>query len=202
LGEAAARYNEMARASKHALAPPSCLVILQKLSCCLAMASSPMAASQVAPRLSPKDNRVVSVAKQLAALPICPITLGFYARYREPFHLGDQLVLEEFETAFRGASEPLRSKDKEQGEDKDLGKGQEQFRSGEEERLAPTRASDGSQDPYEPRSTIEECKRFLVGLGVPPNMMETALQRLMREALFPCDVEEWKAEALAVRGVA
>ncbi|TJU96010.1 MAG: hypothetical protein E5Y12_25460, partial [Mesorhizobium sp.] len=132
-----------------------------------------MAASQVAPRLSPKDNRVVAVAKHLAALPICPISLSFFARYREPFHLADQPILEEFERAFRGAPKPLQSKDKEQDQEKDLGEGQEQFRSGEEESLALTRANDGPEAAYEPRPTIEENKRVLIGLGVPLNRMET-----------------------------
>lgn len=158
-----------------------------------------MAATQVAPRLSPKDNRVSAIAKQLAILPICPITLAFYRRYREPFHFQDQNCLDEFERAFRGAyqgaSEPLRSKEQEQDkeQDKDLGQEQEQFGSGDE-RLAPARAS-SSQDPFEPCATVEEGKRFLISKGVPSARMETALQRLMKGKLFPCDIEEWKQEA-------
>lgn len=154
-----------------------------------------MAVTQIAPRLSPKDNRVQAVAKQLAMLPICPITLAFYARYRDIFHLRDAVALEDFEQEFRrglqGASEPLRSKEKDQ--DKDLGQEKEQFGS-EQESYTPTR-EDEPEVPYEAPASLEECKRFLVGLGVPPHRMEAGLQRLMREALFPCDVAEWKQEA-------
>jgi hypothetical protein len=167
-----------------------------------------MAASQVAARLSPKDNRVSSVAKQLAVLPICPISLAFYERYRDPFHFRDQLFLEEFERAFQGPSEPLqkplRSKDKEkeQEKDQDLGQGKGKFGSDEEELgSAPARENE-PEDPYYPRPTLEEGRRFLISIGVPANRMEEALHRLMHSALFPCDVEEWKREASALRGAA
>ncbi|QAZ46127.1 hypothetical protein [Mesorhizobium sp. Pch-S] len=164
-----------------------------------------MAISQVAPRLSPKDNRVQAVAKLLATLPICPITLSFYTRYRDVFHLRDALVLEDFERAsrspFEAPSEPLRSKEKEKEQDKDPGQGKEKLGS-EGEELGATRVSDEREDPYEPRSSIEDGRRFLIGIGVPVSRMETALQRLMRGALFPCDVDEWKHEAVAMRGAA
>ena len=61
-----------------------------------------MALSQIAPRMAPKDNRVVSVAKHLAILPICPITLQFYGKYRDLFHLREQESLIDFELAFKG----------------------------------------------------------------------------------------------------
>lgn len=73
----------------------------------------------------------------------------------------------------------------------------------EEEGYASTPArDDGPQDPFEPQATLEQGKLFLMKLGVPANRMETALQRLMRGALFPCDVEEWRLEPDAARGAA
>jgi hypothetical protein len=163
-----------------------------------------MAFSQVAPRLSPKDNRVQAVAKQLAQLPICQITLDFYARYREPFNLRDALCLENFEhllgRGFEGASEALRSKEKDkdqekdQEKDQDLGSGQNKIRS-DDERLVLTReAFDEQEFAFEPKPSLEENRKFLVQMGVPAHRMETALQRLIREALFPCDIAEWKTE--------
>lgn len=154
-----------------------------------------MAMSQIAPRLSPKDKRVVAVAKHLSMLPICLITIRFYERYREIFHLSQEVILEDFERAFRSPidapSMPLRSKEKDKEQDKDLGEEKDQFRSGDIE-LGSTRAS---EDPYDPCTTIEEGKRLLIRLGVPSSKMETGLQRLMRGKLFPCDVDEWKQEA-------
>ncbi|NDV88779.1 hypothetical protein GTW51_18960 [Aurantimonas aggregata] len=157
-----------------------------------------MAISQVAPRLSPKDNRVLAVAKQLAQLPICQITLAFYARYRDVFNLRDALCLEDFERSsgrgFEGASEGLRSKEKEKEKDQDLGEGQNKIRF-DDERLVPTReAFDAQEFAFEPKPSLEENRKFLVQMGVPAHRMETALQRLIREALFPCDIAEWKTE--------
>ncbi|WP_378944424.1 hypothetical protein [Mesorhizobium sp. ANAO-SY3R2] len=161
-----------------------------------------MAAAQVAPRLSPRDNRVLAVAKQLAALPICQITLSFYAQYRDAFHLRDLPILEEFERAFRGASEPLRSKDKEKEQDKDLGAGKGKSGSELKEPSSTHPRDKQPEDPYEPLATLEQGKLFLIKIGVPSNRMETALQRLMRGALFPCDVEEWMRETEVMRGAA
>ncbi|MEO9336993.1 hypothetical protein ABFT80_06095 [Mesorhizobium sp. SB112] len=160
-----------------------------------------MAATQIAPRLSPKDNRVLAVSKQLAALPICQITLGFYGHYREIFHLRDQPILEEYERALQGASEPLRSKEKDKEQDKDLGPEAGKF-STEEEELGSGSSFETSEEAYAPRPSLEESRRFLIEIGVPGHRMETALQRLMREALFPCDVIEWKRETQEMRGAA
>lgn len=159
-----------------------------------------MAANQIAPRLAPKDNKVVSVAKRLANLPICPISLGFYEHYRELYHLADQPILEEFERAFRGASKPLPSKEQEKKQDQDLGSGIETIGSGGR-KVTVTRAreTDEQEFPYDPPATIEEGRTMLASLGVPPRFFEQALTRLMREALYPCDIENWKSET---RGVA
>ncbi len=163
-----------------------------------------MAALQVAPRLSPKDNKVSAVAKQLAILPICPITLDFYSLYREPYHLHDQGILAEFERAYLSPSEapskPLRSKEQEQ--EQDLGKDQKQLGSGGE-RLTPARAQDDEpEEPFELPTSINQARSFLDRIGIPAERMEAALQRHMRGKLFPCDVEEWKREAQERRGVA
>ncbi|CAK7258652.1 MULTISPECIES: hypothetical protein [unclassified Shinella] len=157
-----------------------------------------MAATQVAPRLSPKDNRVSSVAKQLANFPICKITLDFYAHYRDLFHLRDQLCLEEFERAFQGAnqapSEPLRSKEKEQ--DKELGPETGKFGSGgKEDTYTRETENDEQEFPFEAPANLQEGKAFLLRQGLPDRYIEEALQRLMRECLYPCDIREWKREA-------
>lgn len=155
-----------------------------------------MAAMQVAPRLSPKDNRVVAVAKQLATLPMCPITLDFYRSYRELYHFADQSNLDEFERAFQGASDTLRSKEKEKEEDQDLGKGSGLVRSGVKEDTYPHAREDDEQEfPYAPPSSVEEGKAMLVRLGVPQRFMSDALHRLMKGCLFPIDIERWKMEA-------
>ncbi len=159
-----------------------------------------MAASQIAPRLSPKDNRVVSVAKQLSALPICQITLSFYRHYRELFHLRDQPILQEYERAFLGASEPLRSKDKEQEKEQDLGEGTERKISGSE--VSRFSAGEAQEFAYDRPSSLQAGKLFLQGNGLPQEFMESALDRLMSGALFPCDIEEWKREYSERRGAA
>jgi hypothetical protein len=51
------------------------------------------------------------------------------------------------------------------------------------------------ESAYEPSGSLEESRQFLIKIGVPPHRMGAALQRYMREALFPCDVEGWKQEA-------
>ncbi|PTM96488.1 hypothetical protein C7449_103507 [Mycoplana dimorpha] len=153
-----------------------------------------MASSQIAPRLAPKDNRVTAVAKQLELLPICPITLAFYEKYRDRYHLKDHPLLADFERAFRGASEPLRSKEKDK--DQDLGPEEGKFGSGDEEgTYTHARANDEPELPYDPPATLEEGRATIRSLGVPSSFFEPALTRLMMQALFPCDVERWKAEA-------
>ncbi|WP_198647810.1 hypothetical protein, partial [Agrobacterium pusense] len=77
-----------------------------------------MAAAQIAPRLSPKDNKVVAVGKQLELLPICPITLALYEKWRDLYQLRTLPILDEFERALQGASEGLRSKDKDKEQNK------------------------------------------------------------------------------------
>ncbi|MGO7501498.1 hypothetical protein [Rhizobium ruizarguesonis] len=154
-----------------------------------------MAKSQVAPRLSPKDNRVVAVAKLLSGFPICPITLAFYAHYRELFHLGGQPTLDEFERGFRVRLKPLRNKEQEQ----DLGAGAGTFGSeGQMDTYPHARAAD-AEEPFDVPASHIEGRSFLVSKGLPPQFMEQALERLMKRALFPCDISDWINEA---RGVA
>ncbi|PWI54813.1 hypothetical protein B5K03_08825 [Rhizobium phaseoli] len=155
-----------------------------------------MAASQIAPRLSPKDNKVAAVAKQLELLPICPITLSFYARYRELYHLRDHPLMLDFERAFLGASEALRSKEKDKEQEKDPGPERGISGSGRKEDTYPhARANDEPEMPYDPPPSLEEGKAMIRSLGVPARHFEQALTRLMMQALFPCDVKTWKAEA-------
>lgn len=160
-----------------------------------------MAKTQVAPRLSPKDNKVVAVAKQLSMLPICPITLAFYNHYRELFHLGDQPILDEYERAFRAPSKPLRSKEQEQeqeqGQDLGTGEGPSGFEARRDTYLHARESE--AEDPFDPPRSLEDGKSFLLSKGLPPQYMEQALQRLMRGVLYPCDIEEWIEE---VRGAA
>lgn len=165
-----------------------------------------MALAQVAPRLSPKDNKVSAVAKHLSMLPICPITLAFYQRFRELYHLWDLPIMEDFERAFRSPfeapSEPLRSKEKDKDQNQDLGKDQNKFRSEDSELGAAHAREAEREDPFDPPAGLQEGRDFLVRKGVPAEFMEAALQRLMRGALFPCDIDNWKREARERRGAA
>jgi hypothetical protein len=54
---------------------------------------------------------------------------------------------------------------------------------------------DDLEEPFDQPATLEEARTFLVKIGVPPQFLEAALQRHMRGALFPCDVENWKDQA-------
>ncbi|MGO8074731.1 hypothetical protein AB9F41_19710 [Rhizobium leguminosarum] len=162
-----------------------------------------MAKSQVAPRLSPKDNRVVAVAKQLSMLPICSITLAFYIHYRELFHLWDQPLLDEYERGFEGASKALRSKEQEkeqeQGQKKDLDS-RTGLSGSEAKKDTYTHVRENEpEDPFDPPGSVEEGKSFLLSKGLPPRYIDQALQRLMRGVLYPCDIEAWIEE---VRGAA
>lgn len=147
-----------------------------------------MAAAQIATRLSPKDNKVVSVGKQLELLPICPITLAFYGKWRDLYHLKDLPNLDEFESVFQGASEGLRSKDKEKEEDKeqDLGEEEEYFGSGNEKNQ-PARFSMGT--PYPTPSSVAEAKTFLLNLGVPHSRLDECVRLLMGGNFSPYELE-------------
>lgn len=156
-----------------------------------------MIRSQVAPRLTPKDNKVAGVAKQIALLPICPISLDFYRLYRTEFHLSGRPECEEYERALQGASEGLRSKEKDKEQDKgeDLDKESGEIRT-EVSSLASTR-EDEMELPFDAPDNLSDGRDFLKKIGCPPAFFETALHRLMKECLFPCDIEEWKREARA-----
>jgi hypothetical protein len=159
-----------------------------------------MSSTQVGPRLAPKDNKVSAVAKQLLMLPICPITLSFYGRFRDAYHLKDQIILEDFERGFEGASKGLRSKEQEQDQDQkknqDLGPKQENWAFEEKERKRAIEKND-SDLPYDPAGSLEESRLFVKSMGVPAFNQEDAMRRHIRGKLFPCDIENWKAEARA-----
>lgn len=148
-----------------------------------------MATAQIAARLSPKDNKVVSVGKQLELLPICPITLAFYAKWRDLYHLKDLPNLDQFESAFRGASEGLRSKDKEKEQDKeqDLGEEEEYFGLGNEKNSQPARFQ--MTTPYPVPASVAEAKTFLLNEGVPHNRLDECVRLLMGGNLSPYDLE-------------
>ncbi|PDT24452.1 hypothetical protein [Rhizobium hidalgonense] len=157
-----------------------------------------MASDQVAPQLSPKDKRVKGIAEQLAMIPICPTSLGFYGRYRIPFHLHEELCLEEFELAYsdlqEAPSKPLRSKEKEKEKEKDLeeGKGPSGLGGQETSNVESTRGP--FLTPYPKPASPADGKRFLVGLGVPEREAGKYLDTLMAGHLTPIDIEEWIAQ--------
>jgi hypothetical protein len=68
-----------------------------------------MARFQVDEFLKPKDKRITFIAKELAALPKCPIIFAFYERYCDDFLLHGRDELEPLRRALQGASMPLRS---------------------------------------------------------------------------------------------
>ncbi|MGO8068748.1 hypothetical protein AB9E28_24870 [Rhizobium leguminosarum] len=148
-----------------------------------------MAADQIAPQLAPKDKRVKGVADQLAMLPICPVTLGFYQRYRLSFHLYDERNLEEFELLMpedaEAPSKPLRSKEKDK--EKDLGKGEGTSGSGGSEKSSA--ASETMFTPFPIPKSSAEAKTFLLSKGVPADQIDACLRNLLGGNLTPYDLE-------------
>ncbi|AVA20656.1 hypothetical protein [Rhizobium sp. NXC24] len=57
-------------------------------------------------------------------------------------------------------------------------------------------AREGSIDhPFDPPPSTEDGVAFLISKGVPSRFLEQALHRLMRHALFQCDIDDWRHEA-------
>ncbi|PST19740.1 hypothetical protein C7U61_14720 [Rhizobium sp. JAB6] len=52
-----------------------------------------------------------------------------------------------------------------------------------------------SDHPFDPPTSAEDGVAFLVSKGVPRQFMDQALHRLMRHALFQCDIDDWRQEA-------
>jgi hypothetical protein len=178
-----------------------------------------MAANQIAPRLSPKDKKVLGVCKQLQMLPICQITLGFYGRYRDAFHLAGEPILEEYERAFEAPSEPLRSKDKDKEQDLGEGKGSfglgaEKNNTGQQMQIPAGPEAPASSIPPKPNSYLSakhgvsigrdpfpaprneaEGKEFLRGRRVPESEWVKLLPLLMSGDLLPFDIEPWENAA-------
>ena len=150
-----------------------------------------MAADQIASHLSPKDKRVKGIADQLSMLPMCPITLSFYQRYRLPFHLYDERNLEEFELAMpensEAPSKPLRSKEKEKEKEKDLGEGEGPSGSGGSEK-SPT-ASETMFTPYPIPASSAEGRTFLLSKGLPADQLDACLRLLMGGNFSPYELE-------------
>ncbi|MDM9629525.1 hypothetical protein QTL95_26940 [Rhizobium sp. S152] len=150
-----------------------------------------MAADQVAPQLSPKDKRVRGIAEQLAMLPICPTTLGFYQKYRLPFHLHDERCLEDFEMAItdfgEAPSKPLRSKEKDK--DKDLGEGKGPSGLGTARSSKAASPQETMFTPFPIPSSPTEGRDFLSRHLVPKSQMDECLKRLLGGNLTPFDLE-------------
>ncbi|ARM14187.1 MULTISPECIES: hypothetical protein [Rhizobium] len=146
-----------------------------------------MAADQIAPQLSPKDKRVKGIADQLAMLPMCLITLGFYKRYRLPFHLYDERNLEEFELSMpddaEAPSKALRSKEKEK--DLEEGEGPSGFRGREQ----IEKTSNTMFRPFPIPSSSAEGKTFLITKGVPAEQIDGCLRNLLGGNFTPYDLE-------------
>jgi len=152
-----------------------------------------MAADQVAPQLSPKDKRVKGIAEQLAMLPICPTTLGFYRKYRLPFHLHEERCLEDFEMAVtdfgQAPSMPLRSKEKEKDKDKDLGEGKGPSGLGGAKSSNTPSSRETMFTAFPIPSSPTEGRDFLAQRHVPKAQMDECLKRLLGGNLTPFDLE-------------
>lgn len=150
-----------------------------------------MASDQVAPQLSPKDKRVSGIAGQLAMFPICPITLGFYAKYRVPYHLHDERVLEDFEVAFDGnqeaPSEPLRSQKQKQDQKQDLETETESFGSGNEKNSQSRRET--LFTPFPIPSSAAEAREFLISESVPQHKLDECVRLMMGGNFSRFDLE-------------
>lgn len=150
-----------------------------------------MASDQVAPQLSPKDKRVKGIAEQLAMLPICPATLGFYRKYRLPFHLHEERCLEDFEMAItdfeEAPSKPLRSKEKEKEKEKDPGEGKGPFCSGDEK--SSKQDSETMFTPYPIPSSAAEARTILIGMGVPQTSLDDCVRLMMGGNFAPYELE-------------
>lgn len=150
-----------------------------------------MASDQIAPHLSPKDKRVKGIAEQLAMLPICQITLGFFQKYRVPYHLHEERCLEEFEvisaSPFEAPSKPLRSKEKEKDKEKDLGEGQGRFCSGD------VKSSEAEREtmfrPFPMPSSAAEARTILTEKGVPQSSLDECVRLLMGGNFGPYELE-------------
>lgn len=150
-----------------------------------------MASDQIAPQLSPKDKRVKGVAEQLAMLPICPTTLGFYEKYRLPFHLHEESCLEDYELARsdleEAPSKPLRSKEKEK--EKDLGEGEGPPGLGEEKFSESTNYRETMFKPFPVPPSAAEARNILADKGVPQDRMDECVRLMMGGNFGPFELE-------------
>ncbi|MFJ6328101.1 MULTISPECIES: hypothetical protein [unclassified Rhizobium] len=154
-----------------------------------------MAADQIAAQLSPKDKRVKGIADQLAMLPMCQITLGFYQRYRLPFHLYDERNLEEFELSMpsgvEAPSKPLRSKEKDKEKDLEQGEGTSCSEGSEKSLMS----SETMFTPYLIPASSAEGKAFLLAKGIPADQIDGCLRNLLGGNFSPYDLEGVLAQA-------
>lgn len=74
-----------------------------------------MALYQIEPQLKPQDNRVKSITKHFLLLPDTELLRGFYAFYKDKFHLQiHPYLLDNPEAPPKGLGKPLRSQEQEQ----------------------------------------------------------------------------------------
>lgn len=148
-----------------------------------------MAADQIAPQLSPKDKRVKGIADQLAMLPICKITLGFYAKYRLAFHLHEERNLEDFEHAVgdiqEAPSKPLRSKEQEQEQDLETGAGS--IGLGNEKKQETSRET--LFTPFPIPSSAAEARELLLKEGAPQHKLDECVRLMMGGNFSRFDLE-------------
>ncbi|MBW9076929.1 hypothetical protein JNB84_03110 [Rhizobium pusense] len=148
-----------------------------------------MAADQIATQLSPKDKRVKGIADQLVMLPICPITLGFYAKYRIAFHLHEERNLVDFELTAgdvdEAPSKPLRSKEQEQ--EQDLETGTESIGFGNEKKQETSRET--LFTPFPIPSSAAEAREFLLKEGTPQHKLDECVRLMMGGNFSRFDLE-------------
>lgn len=150
-----------------------------------------MASDQIAPQLSEKDKRVKGIADQLAMLPICPITLGFYAKYRIAFHLHEERNLVDFELAAgdveEAPSKPLGSKEQEKDQEQDLETGTGSIGLGSEKISQTDRKS--MFTPFPVPASAAEAKRILIDEGVPQHRLDECVRQMMGGNFSRCELE-------------
>ena len=86
-----------------------------------------MAKFQIGDSLKASDNRVKDIHKQYENLPEGPIKQGFYAKYRDSYHLPES---GECDSPFQAPSKPLPSQEQEQEQEQEQYQEQEQEQEG------------------------------------------------------------------------
>lgn len=85
-----------------------------------------MICDEVAKDLKPKDNCAIGIAKLLASLPECELTVCFYREYALSHHLHSCPELDSLRRGINAPPEPLRCQEQEQDQDQDQGQQKKQ----------------------------------------------------------------------------